>query len=126
MLDSKLQVIIKLIVFSSLSVLILIYVLHFYQVKFNVFDKSRKSICKSDRREIFTGIVRVSYHREACFYSRINDNRDYMWRCKNRVKDIIEIGDSIYKPSGTFDTYIYKNANPDSVIFIECDFDCDY
>ena len=36
----------------------------------------------------------------------------------------IKIGDSIYKPANTFDIYIFKQSNPDSVMFVGWDFDC--
>ena len=45
-------------------------------------------------------------------------------RCQSLIRGLIEIGDSLYKPRRSFDLYIFKNANPDSVIFIKCDFDC--
>jgi hypothetical protein len=33
--------------------------------------------------------------------------------------------DSLYKPSNSFDFYIYINSNPDSVIYLPCSYDCD-
>jgi hypothetical protein len=48
----------------------------------------------------------------------------YRPRCQERAKNKVEIGDSIYKSKGTWSFCIYKQANPDSVIFIKCDFDC--
>jgi hypothetical protein len=45
-------------------------------------------------------------------------------KCQGQIERKITIGDSIYKPKGTWNFYIYKQSNPDSVIFIECNFDC--
>jgi hypothetical protein len=53
----------------------------------------------------------------------LNNRESFCCRCKQQIL-LIEIGDSIYKPSNTFDMYIYKKANPDSVVFVECNFDC--
>jgi hypothetical protein len=43
---------------------------------------------------------------------------------QDSIEIILQEGDSIYKPSNSFDLYIYKNSNSDSVIYLPCDFDC--
>ena len=45
-------------------------------------------------------------------------------KCQELVKGKVEVGDSIYKPKHTWNFFLYKQANPDSVTFFECDFDC--
>jgi hypothetical protein len=73
-------------------------------------------------------VLSISYGNHGYFY--ILDNKQFLLRqwftpkCQEQIKRKVEIGDSIYKPKGTWDFYIYKKANPDSVIFIDCDFDC--
>lgn len=84
------------------------------------------NLCIKDKSAICSGTIVKNYYSRGSFMSKLKNDNIFKWRCKDKVKDILEVGDSIYKPSGTFDTYIFKQANPDSVIFIECDFDCDY
>ncbi len=79
-----------------------------------------------NKKNQFSGVVIENKLSRGVFTSIFKDKTSFVWNCKSKVRDIIEVGDSIYKPAGTFNTYIYKKANPDSVIFIECDFDCDY
>ncbi len=82
--------------------------------------------CEKQKEKLCSGIVIENQWSRGSFLSVFKDKTVFKWRCKSKVRDIIEVGDSIYKPAGTFDAYIYKKANPDSVIFIECDFDCGY
>lgn len=48
-------------------------------------------------------------------------------RYKDSVEEweMISIGDSLYKPPNTFNTYICKHANSDSMIILEHDYNCD-
>lgn len=85
-----------------------------------------KEICIEHKNRVYSGVILNNYTSRGTLISLLNNKDKFGWYCKSKVRDIIEVGDSIYKPSGTFDTYIFKQANPDSVIFIECDFDCDY
>lgn len=85
-----------------------------------------KKICLENKKTTCKGIIVKSWYSRGEYMSKLENSSIYEWKCSKGINEIIEKGDSIYKPSGTFDTYIYKNANPDSVIFVECDFDCDY
>lgn len=70
------------------------------------------------------------------YFTKISNGAFFRWRCSENVRrlilyedsagiwELLEVGDSIYKPAGTFDAYVYKRAYPDSVILLECDFDC--
>lgn len=87
---------------------------------------TNKEICLIDKQSDYKGIISKTYVSRGDLISLLDNRIKFMWWCKSKVRDIIEVGDSIHKPSGTFDTYIYKNASPDSVIFVKCDFDCDY
>jgi hypothetical protein len=67
-------------------------------------------------------VLRKSYGNHGEFY--ILNTKWFTPRCQDKVKEKVAVGDSIYKPENTWSFYIYKQAHPDSVIFIECDFDC--
>ena len=88
--------------------------------------QTNKESCLLQKETAYASKVTENIWSRGSFISRLDNKELFKWRCKSKVKDIIEVGDSIYKPSGTFDTYIFKQANPDSMIFIKCDFDCDY
>ena len=55
---------------------------------------------------------------------RLRDGKIFLPKCQELIQGKVEVGDSLYKPKNSFDMYIYKKANPDSVIYIPCDFDC--
>lgn len=83
---------------------------------------SNKRYCITEKKKLLRGvIVREYYSRRVIFV--LNDSSLFAPQCLRIVRRL-SIGDSIYKPSGTFDCYIYKKANPDSVFFLKCDFDC--
>ncbi len=88
--------------------------------------QTSKELCLKDKENTHSGIVVKNTWSRGTFISELKNGQLHEWWCKSKVKDLIEAGDSIYKPSGTFDTYIFKQANLDSMILIECDFDCDY
>lgn len=88
--------------------------------------QTNKEICLKDKKSVFSGTVIELKWSRGTYLAKLDNGNFIEWWCKSKVRDVVGVGDSIYKPSGTFDTYIFKNANPDSVIFIECDFDCDY
>ena len=88
--------------------------------------QTNKDICEYQKKQVYSGVIIKNFWSRGSFGSQLNSGNLFQWRCKSKVRNVIEVGDSIYKPSGTFDTYIYKKANPDSVILIKCDFDCDY
>ena len=76
--------------------------------------------CKEHKARMFQGVV-ISIHN--CIM--LSDSSQLCLRrwCPNQSW-AINIGDSIYKPANTFDMYIFRRANPDSVIFIRCSFCC--
>lgn len=80
-----------------------------------------REACLKYQNSIYNGsVIRRSYEKH--FYYHLTDSSFFRLYCLGDQH--IEIGDSIYKPSGTFDVFVYKKANPDSVVLIECDFDC--
>lgn len=87
---------------------------------------SNKEACEIKKERLIHGIVEKNTWSRGAFISILHNEKMYSWRCKSKVRDIIKPGDLIYKPSGTYNTYIYKNADPDSMIFISCEYDCNY
>ncbi|MBN2611580.1 MAG: hypothetical protein JXB00_08495 [Bacteroidales bacterium] len=126
MSESNLTKLIQSLFFGLLLVVLIVFAIKVLRNKKVPAVEHNKSICLQRRETEFKGVVLENIWSRGSFISKLNNGNLYRWWCKSKVRDIIEVGDSIYKPSGTFDTYIYKNANPDSVIFVECDFDCDY
>jgi hypothetical protein len=126
MSEIKITKLIQDLFFVLLILVLVIFAIKVLQKKSVPTSEHNKSICIQRRETEFKGVVQENMWSRGSFISKLNNNKLYRWWCKSKVRDIIEVGDSIYKPSGSFDTYIYKRANPDSVIFIECDFDCDY
>jgi len=49
-------------------------------------------------------------------------HRDYTGE---KIEDYVSVGDSIYKPSGLFKYYIYKQGNKDNPVIVEGDCGCD-
>ncbi|MBR6179176.1 MAG: hypothetical protein IKQ70_15030 [Bacteroidales bacterium] len=49
-------------------------------------------------------------------------HRDYTGK---KIEDYVSVGDSIYKPSGLFKYYIYKQGNKDNPVIVEGDCGCD-
>jgi hypothetical protein len=91
--------------------------------------ETQKRNCNREFNTCYNGkILRKSCGNHGEFY--ILDTKYFstrQWftpRCQEKIKNKVEIGDSIYKSEGTWSFYIYKQANPDSVILIKCDFDC--
>ncbi len=54
-----------------------------------------------------------------------SDYRFYNNYTGRSMRKIVAPGDSIYKPSGIFKYYIYKQSNKDSCIVLEGDCGCD-
>jgi hypothetical protein len=80
--------------------------------------------CWKELGSLYMGIViKVRYGKDGIYY-HLNTNKTFNPKCQEQVEGIVEINDSIYKPKGTWSFCIYKQANPDSVILIKCDFDC--
>lgn len=77
--------------------------------------------CSAHKASVFQGIV-IS-RSGTCIRLNNGSRLCLHHRCWNQDRSI-NIGDSIYKPANTFDMYIFRQADPDSVIFVRCDFDC--
>ena len=77
--------------------------------------------CKDFKTRVIQGVV--IYRSGICIRLCDGNRLCLRQRCWNQDR-AINIGDSIYKPANTFDMYIFRQANPDSVIFVRCDFDC--
>ncbi len=103
-------------------VLLILFVLHVDKPTEN-YKISNKRYCITEKKKLLRGvIVREYYSRGVIFV--LNDSSLFVPQCLRIVRRL-SIGDSIYKPSGTFDCYIYKSADPDSMVFIKCNLDCD-
>jgi hypothetical protein len=113
---------------GSIAIIIIFLIIIFRGINYSNKSpiKHNKRICLENKRTTYEGIIVMSWYSKGEYMSKLKNGSIFEWRCSKRINEIIENGDSIFKPSGTFNTYIYKRANPDSVIFIECDFDCDY
>lgn len=121
--------VVKLIYKFVFGLMILSFVYFGYKAMIKIqkpISQTNKESCLKQKNKEYKGVIIENTWSRGSLISVFEDKSLFKWRCKSKVRDIIEVGDSIYKPSGTFDTYIYKNSNPDSVIFVECDFDCDY
>lgn len=84
---------------------------------------SNKRFCVAEKMKIYNGVVINKFQSRGTIYI-LRDGSHFSTQCAEG-KNRISIGDSLYKPSGTFDYFIYKSANPDSVFFVNCNFDCD-
>lgn len=80
--------------------------------------------CLKWSKESISGIIQDIPLNRVYKYLIINDNEFIPYtKCNNEF--IFSVGDSLHKPSNSFNLYIYKGANPDSLISLSCDFDCD-
>ncbi len=122
-------------VLNIFIVIVLIY------IGFQIESKQKKDYyflayrsCKNYYNTEYKGIITKNYKGRGVYMSILSGNIYFIWYYPIEVKysdngfDIcnprIEIGDSIYKPKQSFDTYIYKKANSDSVIFLPYKYDC--
>jgi hypothetical protein len=88
------------------------------------FLKSRERYCYRVMRSCYQGkIIKIWYGNGGEYYD-LETKITFNPRCQEYFENSVMVGDSIYKPKGTWSFYIYKQANPDSVILIKCDFDC--
>jgi hypothetical protein len=88
-------------------------------------NRTMERRCFREMNSIYKGVVTKKWYSISGNFYNLSTKKTFFPRCQDIFSDkLIETGDSLYKPKGTFNFYIYKNTNPDSVIFIECDFDC--
>jgi hypothetical protein len=102
----------------------------------NAYEHNYK-ICLKDYASEYSGVIIKNFFSRGTYMSQLSNNKIFVCYCRDKMFkmyykgdsliewELLEVGDSIYKPAGTFNAYIYKQANPDSVIFIECDYDCE-
>jgi len=107
---------------SILAILVFVFVLLYFSKPKEDHNVTLKRYCITQKNKVFNGVVIRSYYSKRLIFV-LQDSNIYAPQCL-RITREIEIGDSIYKPSGTFSCNIYKKANPDSVVFVECEFDC--
>jgi hypothetical protein len=101
-------------------------------IVWNLWENSRKTVwqknieaCNTYKKRCFKGTI-VSQEYDKGVVNILNTGHSFQLLEKDCLSsELLQIGDSIYKPSGTFALYVYKRAVLDSVIFIPCDFDCD-
>lgn len=60
-------------------------------------------------------------------YVLIFENNFHLYRnyTGENIEEYVSVGDSIYKPSGLFKYYIYKQGNKDNPVIVEGDCGCD-
>jgi hypothetical protein len=98
--------------------------LYFYSK--SKYADNKYSTCKHFFKVQYKGKIAEIHERGRTNPIYMLRDGDWFWPYLHRdsVELILKVGDSIYKPSNSFDLYIYKNANPDSVIFISIEYDC--
>lgn len=104
----------------------------FYFSEYNT-KRIIKEKCNKAYNHQVKGIVDTFYYnRQGTFVVRVYDNSmrkvnkiysTYMG--VSRADRFFENGDSIYKPLNSFNYYIYKQSNHDSIVFLKNDITCD-
>ncbi len=101
-----------------------------------VFEQSF-NVCLKNYNSEYSGTIIKNFFSRGTYMSQLSNNKIFVCYCRDKVFkryydgdslirwELLSIGDSIYKPAKTFDFYLYKNANPDSIVFIECNYDCE-
>ncbi|HUX53479.1 MAG TPA: hypothetical protein VMV56_03620 [Williamwhitmania sp.] len=105
-----------------MGVVIFICVIYYFNRPEESTYQSNLRYCAKKKEKTYNGVIVRLYYSGGPVYV-LKDSTLFSTLCAER-NNRIHIGDSIYKPSGTFSYYIYRKANPDSVIFVKCDFDC--
>jgi hypothetical protein len=110
--------------FGGLFLIFIFVWIYFYLSKpLNSSDVTNKQHCIDEKIKIYNGVIVDKFQSRGTVYV-LSDGSHFSTQCAEK-KNRMNVGDSLYKPSNTFDYYIYKKANPDSVVFVKCDFDCD-
>ena len=111
--------------FVSLVILI-IFLIFFFRNKLNNKESDFKmTFCKELYNDKYQGkVIEKSYGRG---WNYRLDNRTIFitYSPCNHADSLIEVSDSIYKPANSFDLYLYKKSNKDSLIYLPCSFSCD-
>lgn len=111
------------VVFKIICIIVSVFVIYYFWYKETDKSKVITERCFNQRDSVFYGIITQKEFSKRVYYVT-KEGKFFFPRCRE-IKIELEVGDSIYKPANTFNLYIYKKANPDSVVFIECDFDCE-
>jgi hypothetical protein len=78
------------------------------------------NFCKKQKQTEYSGfIVDIEFNNGTDYV--LSNGQKFSRFCGDFA---LNIGDSIYKPSGTLNYYVYK-FNPDTSFFVKCSFDCD-
>jgi len=107
---------------SLIIVAVFICVFYYFSKPKDDYHIANNRHCKLEKSKIYAGVIVREYNSKGPVYVLTN-GRIFSTFCAEQDKKL-QIGDSVYKPTGTFSYYIFKGANPDSVVFVECDFDC--
>lgn len=121
------------------GVIVDIYIAIVFVRKFDpnitAYEHNYKNCIKNYNSE-YSGIILKNFFSRGTYMSLLSNEEIFKYYCRDKVFkryydgdslirwELLSIGDSIYKPAKTFNFYVYKKANPDSVIFIECQYDC--
>jgi hypothetical protein len=111
------------VIFQITCIIGSVFAIYYFLFKETDNSKEITEKCFNQRDSIFYGIIAQKEFSKRVYYVT-KDEKLFFPRCRE-IKIELEVGDSIYKPANTFDLYVYKQANSDSVVFVECDFDCD-
>ena len=80
--------------------------------------------CVEWREKAYSGRIESKKGTRIVYYFS-NDGRFSRFPDCPEIRKFVSVGDSLYKPSTSFDLYVYKGANPDSLIYLPCEFDCE-
>lgn len=76
-------------------------------------------------------IIKLCSGKEIIWYCNYSKFREYRDNLKNypgktlfRHSPNFNRIDSIYKPQNSYDLYIYIDSNPDSLVYLKCDYSC--
>ncbi len=129
--------IITILKLTGIVLLVYISIKSYLKDKEDAFYRAYR-FCKKRYNTEYKGVIIKNYSTtRAGRISILSDNTKFVWMypidvIKSKRWDSvevwdpsIEVGDSIYKPKKSFDTYLYKKANPDSVMFFPYYEDCE-
>jgi hypothetical protein len=111
---------------ASYTVNTIFIIFFLYIIKIILFPPGdlSKRYCYSDKKVVYKGVITKIWSGNSGRVLDLNTRQTFLPRCQELIRNKVEVGDSLYKPKGTFDIYIYKKANPDSVVYIPCARDC--
>lgn len=120
----RIQRIIYTVLVVGAIVLIAVFMFQTF-IKPDLKYRSNLNECEIIYKTRIEGIVKDNFRNQDGMLTLLKNNEIVYWYCNsNNITDNLSAGDSIYKPSKTFSTYVFKKANPDSALLIVCEFDC--